>query len=318
MIASSLVAAFLLDAMVGDPPWLPHPVRWIGRVIAWIERGVCMLVQHPLRAKLVGIGVAVGFPMISFTVVWGSLHVADQISTPLGPILEILWSFLALAGRDLADHAWAVWRALDAGSLNEARSAVARIVGRDTHALPEPEVVRATVETVAESTCDGIVAPLFFLALGGPPLAWAYKTVNTLDSMIGHPEHPYRDVGWASARLDDAMNWLPARLTGWLIVSAAGIRFLNCTRVHDAWVVFRRDGGKHRSPNSGRPEAAMAGALGVQLGGVNVYDGTAEVRPSIGTADQPLTRDRIAESVAVMWIASVLAAGLAWGAVWCR
>jgi adenosylcobinamide-phosphate synthase len=200
--------------------------------------------------------------------------------------------------------------------VDEARQAVGLIVGRETATLSESEIVRATVETVAESTCDGVVAPLFFLAVGGAPLAWAYKTVNTLDSMIGHPEPPFRHIGWASARLDDVMNWLPARVTGLLIVAAAGLRYLSLARLRQAWMVLRRDGGRHPSPNSGRPEAAMAGALQIQLGGMNVYDGVVRARPTIGQAGRSLTPELIPEALSLMWIAFALSAGLACWVLW--
>jgi adenosylcobinamide-phosphate synthase len=164
---------------------------------------------------------------------------------------------------------------------------------------------------MAESTCDGIVAPLFFLAIGGAPLAWCYKAVNTLDSLVGHIEPPYRDFGWASARLDDAMNWIPARLTAWLIILAGSIRFRSLSRLRDGWATLMRDGGKHPSPNSGRPEAAMAGALGVQLGGINRYDGIAKSVPPLGQPHELLVPRRLEEAVTLMWMVFALAAGLA-------
>jgi adenosylcobinamide-phosphate synthase len=174
-------------------------------------------------------------------------------------------------------------------------------------------VVRATVETIAESTADGVVAPLCFLALGGPPLALAYKAINTLDSMIGHHEPPYRHFGWASARLDDLANWVPARVTALLIVGTAALVFRDTAASARAWRALRREGAKHPSPNSGRPEAAMAGALGVRLGGTNVYDGVAIERPTLGEALRPLSPSCIHDALGVMWAVFVLAALLAAG-----
>ncbi|MCP4451648.1 MAG: cobalamin biosynthesis protein CobD, partial [Planctomycetes bacterium] len=226
---------------------------------------------------------------------------AQDIHTYVGHAVWILFGYTTLAARDLADHAMQVYRALMGGSLVEARQAVSLIVGRDTATLSEPEVIRATIETVAESSSDGVIAPLLYLALGGPPLALAYKAVNTLDSMIGHRMAPYRHFGWASARLDDLLNWIPARLSGLCIVLAAGIRL---GTLNSAWKAFLRDGRKHLSPNSGWPEAAMAGALQVQVGGLNRYTGTPVERPKLGDPIKALNPSLIPMAVQVMAVAS--------------
>ncbi|TLY38496.1 MAG: adenosylcobinamide-phosphate synthase, partial [Nitrospirae bacterium] len=157
-----------------------------------------------------------------------------------------------------------------------------------------------------ESASDGVIAPLFFLSLGGPPAALAYKAINTLDSLVGHLDPKYRHLGWASARLDDAANWIPARLTALLLVVAAGLTTRRVAPMRRAWRVLRRDGHKHPSPNCGRPESAMAGALGVQLGGRNVYDGVPEDRPLLGDAGEPLARAHLHHALTLMWLASGL------------
>jgi adenosylcobinamide-phosphate synthase len=185
------------------------------------------------------------------------------------------------------------------------------IVGRDTAELSESEVARATVETVAESAADGVIAPLFYLAIGGAPLALAYKAVNTLDSMIGHQDERYADFGWASARLDDLTNWIPARLTAVLLIISAGLTTGQLEQVRNGWEVFRRDGGKHPSPNSGRPEAAMAGILRVKLGGTNFYDGIAQERPVLGQEGREAGPGDIVSAVRIMVAASVLGISLA-------
>jgi adenosylcobinamide-phosphate synthase len=317
MTAGSFLGACLLDVICGDPRRFPHPVKGIGRLIQWGEQWLLAAwTNRPLAAQAIGVAVAIGLSAASYGIVWSAVRMADLMLMPAGRIVEMLFAFWALAARDLADHAWRVRDALCAGQVEEARTAVGLIVGRDTALLQEPEIVRATVETVAESSCDGIVAPIFFLAIGGAPLAWAYKTVNTLDSMIGHREPPYRDIGWASARLDDIMNWIPARLTAVLIVIAGGIRFASWQRLHDAWRTMIQDGGKHPSPNSGRPEAAMAGVLGVQLGGTNWYDGRPESRETIGSAGLPLTAGRITEAVRLMWIVFGFSAVFACWVLW--
>jgi adenosylcobinamide-phosphate synthase len=166
--------------------------------------------------------------------------------------------------------------------------------------MDESDIVRATVETIAESTADGILAPLFYLALGGPPLALAYKAVSTLDSMIGHLDNRYRWLGWASARLDDVANFIPARITALLLVLSAGIVSRSWPAMQHAWQIVLRDGARHPSPNSGHPEAAMAGALGVQLGGTNRYDGVLVERPCLGDPVQSLTRAHIGMALTLM------------------
>ncbi len=314
MTAGTLLLACTLDALLGDPRWLPHPVRLMGGTIAWFEQGVRRVVANRTGELVAGIVLAVGLPAVSYGVAWFAVDQASRLHEVIGQGIKVVLAFMTLASRDLADHVVAVGRALKTGSLDDARAAVARIVGRDTAQLSEGEVVRATVETVAESTSDGIVAPLFFLVLGGPPLALAYKAINTLDSMIGHLDERYRYFGWASARLDDAANWMPARVTALVIVISAGVVFRNGERMKRAWHILRRDGKKHPSPNSGHPEAAMAGALGVQLGGVNFYEGIPAERPVLGESIRSLSPNRISEVLRVMWtvfgLTALLAAGL--------
>lgn len=314
MTAGTLLLACTLDAVIGDPRWLPHPVRLMGRMITWYERGMRRVAGDRTGELVVGIVLAVGLPAVSYSLAWLAIEWLGRVHEVAGKGVEVLLAFTTLASRDLADHAVAVWRALEAGSLDEARLAVARIVGRDTARLSEAEVVRATVETIAESTSDGIVAPLFFLVLGGAPLALAYKAISTLDSMVGHLDERYRYFGWASARLDDLANWVPARLTALLFVLAAGVMWRDGGTAKRSWYVLWRDGKNHPSPNSGRPEAAMAGALGVQLGGTSYYEGVAMARPLMGEPIRPLSPHCIIEALRVMWtvflMGTLLAAGL--------
>lgn len=314
MIAGTLLLACTLDAILGDPRWLPHPVRLIGRAIAWYERGVRRVAADRTGELVAGIVLAVGLPAVSYSLAWLAIEWSGRVHEVAGKGMEMLLAFTTLASRDLADHAVAVGRALKTGSLDDARLAVARIVGRDTAQLSEAEVVRATVETIAESSSDGIVAPLFFLVLGGAPLALAYKAINTLDSMVGHLDERYRYFGWASARLDDAANWIPARFTALVIVVSAGLVFRKRENMKRAWYVLRRDGKKHPSPNGGHPEAAMAGALGVRIGGTNFYEGVPSARPVLGESVRSLSPSCIGEALRVMWavfaLTALLAAGL--------
>jgi len=207
-----------------------------------------------------------------------------------GVLMWVVLGYTTIAGRDLSDHALRVYQALEKGDLPLARVAVGCLVGRDTARLSEGEIVRATLESVSENTSDGIVAPLVYLALGGPALAMAYKAINTLDSLVGYRTDRYREFGWASARADDMANWVPARLTAVAMSVAAAIRL---GRGLSSWRICWRDAGNHPSPNSGWPEAAMAGALGVQLGGCNVYDGVVEERARLGDPVTPFCASHI-------------------------
>lgn len=285
MTGLELLAAVLVDLVLGDPRCLPHPVRGMGWMIQRIERMVRTSVRSPQGERWAGICLAAGLSAGWLIAGWVAITLAGGVHALAGAAVTVYLGYTTLAVRDLIRHAGAVQQRLEAKELDEARCAVAHLVGRDTATLSESEVVRAAVESVAESTCDGIVAPLFYLALGGPPLALAYKAINTLDSMIGHLSPEYRHFGWASARLDDMANWVPARLTGLLLVAAAFIR--GCAG-REAWRILRRDATKHPSPNSGWPESAMAGALRVQLGGRNVYEGIASERPRLGDPLWPL------------------------------
>lgn len=300
--------ACVLDAAIGDPRWCPHPVRLIGMVIVWYETRIRIVVHTRAGLRMAGIILAIGLPALTYAIGWLAIDLAGWVDAGVKTVLMVLIAWTTLAARDLVDHARLVANALEGGSLGRAREAVSRIVGRDTDGLSGTEIVRATVETIAESTADGVIAPLFYLALGGPPLALAYKAINTLDSMIGHRDVHYRYFGWASARLDDVANWIPARLTALLLISAAGLR---THTMRTAWRIFYRDGSKHPSPNSGRPEAAMAGALGVQLGGTNVYGGIATERPRLGDALTPLVPGHVTVALHLMGIASAMAAALA-------
>ena len=235
---------------------------------------------------MAGVVLALGLPYGCYVIVRELIRSMDSLNETLGLITWIVLGATTLAARDLWDHAMDVYRALTEHGLSAARLAVSQLVGRDTEHLSEPDIVRATIESVSENSSDGIVAPLFYLALGGPPLAMAYKAVNTLDSMIGYRSTRYQDVGWASACLDDLVNWIPARLTAVAISVAASWRL---GRGKASWRICWRDAGRHLSPNSGWPEAAMAGALVVQLGGVNQYEGLIEERATLGDLGGPLT-----------------------------
>lgn len=313
MTGSELAVACLLDAAVGDPRWFPHPVRWMGLIVNWCDRRVYQLFLSPAKQRMAGVLLAVVLPAGAYAAGAMLIWFGSSVDPLWGSAAAVLLAWTTLAARDLIDHIVSVQRALQSVSLVEARAAVAKIVGRDTEEMAESDIVRATVETIAESTADGIMAPLFYLVLGGAPLALAYKAVSTLDSMIGHMDDRYRWFGWASARLDDVANFLPARITALLLVLSAGIVSQSWPAMQHAWEILFRDGRQHPSPNSGRPEAAMAGALGVQLGGINRYDGLSIDRPCLGDPDQPLTRVHIGRALTLMLWTSFLGALLSIG-----
>jgi adenosylcobinamide-phosphate synthase len=304
MITPMLFAlAYVLDWLVGDPSWLPHPVRWMGRLIRGGEK-LLRRFTHTQRNEfawgllltLVTIGV---FGAGSWLLLlWLKMHSFEIAFT-----VSVYFAVTTLATRSLLEEARAVKGFLANNDLLSARKQVGRIVGRDTDSLNEAEVARAAIETLAESASDGIIAPMLYLAIGGVPAAMAYKAINTLDSMIGHHSKRYEFFGKCAARLDDTANFIPARLTGLLIVVSAGILRLNW---HSAWSILRRDGAKHKSPNAGQPEAAMAGALGVQLGGTNYYDGEPHTGQHLGDAKSPLDVQALQNALRITACASLL------------
>jgi adenosylcobinamide-phosphate synthase len=308
--ALALLAAVLLDGLVGDPRWLPHPIRWMGRAIEIAEARFRRL---PLPLLASGGIMAAGLILGTGLVAWGFMALSSWLHPGLGWMVEAVLFFYCLSSKSLADAAMKVWRLLLVDDLAGARRAVALIVGRETAALDGDEVARAAVETVAENLVDGILAPLFWAALGGAPLALAYKMTNTLDSMIGYKNARYQSFGKVAARMDDVANWLPARLSPPLVSLAA--QFLNQSG-RQAWRLARQDGHRHSSPNAGRPEAAFAGALNIWLGGANRYHGQWVSKPTIGSGQRSVTVDDIPRAVDLMWLTAGLGVVLAVGVRW--
>ncbi len=275
--ATELLAGVGLDLAFGDPQWMPHPIRALGRFARGCETWLRRTGVPPRAAGLLFWVLVVG---CFAGTVWVTVHFG-------GMWARVYWIYSLLACRDLDHEARRVVRALDQHDIVAARRWLSWIVGRDTETLDEPEMVRATVETVAENLSDGVIAPLFFLALAGPVGMAAYKAVNTLDSMVGHKNETYAEFGWAAARLDDLANLIPARLTAVLVWIAALLPGFDARR---AIRITLRDGKSQPSPNSGYPEAAVAGAMGVQLGGMNFYNGKPSRKPVMGDAVNPLVR----------------------------
>jgi len=271
-----LPAAWLLDQIAGDPEWIPHPVRLMGLAVTRGESTMRRKGQSNGTELVSGAALTIALVASSYYLSRQVIRFADRQSRAFGDAIELLLGWTCLAARSLEQEATSVTDALGKGDLTLARTRLARIVGRDTEHLDADEINRAVIETLAESASDGFISPLFYMALGGVPLAMAYKAVNTLDSMIGHADVRYFYFGKAAARLDDVANFIPARLTALGIVAAS--RFVGEGAPKAAWQTWQLDGGKHKSPNAGQPESAMAGALHARLGGDNVYEG--EVVPS--------------------------------------
>ena len=305
-----IVLAFLLDFFLGDPEWLFHPVRWMGKAV---EKSEPLLRRLFPNLRWAGIVLVVGLVAMVALSVWTSLVVADAMSPWLGSFWRIYLFYAALSTRCLAVEVRRVLQALQKGSIKDARHWLSRIVGRDTQRLDEQEVLRASLETTAESTVDGIVSVLFYSFLGGPILAMVFKAVSTLDSMVGYKNEQYGMFGWASARLDDIFNYLPARL-GAVLICLAGLILGKSPRA--AWHIVLRDAKNQPSPNSGYPEAAFAGALGVQLGGENFYQGQKVFKPALGESKEKLRVKNVEESVQLMFATSVLCVVLG-VFVWC-
>jgi adenosylcobinamide-phosphate synthase len=301
-----LLCGFLLDQVLGDPPNWPHPVRWIGRFTRILESPL----RKPLPERLAGLLLLVIVVGFVTGITWGLLFLVGQWHPWARIGLEAVLIYYGLAARSLARETEAVLAACERDDWTEARKRLSMIVGRDTAELPPEQIYRACIETVAENTSDGVIAPLFYAALLGPCGMWAYKAINTLDSTVGYRNTRYLHFGWASARADDIANFLPARLT-WLLLALAAL--LLGQRAGWALAIGWRDGRKHPSPNSAWGEATMAGALGVQLGGASRYQGELSEKPYLGDAEEKLDMERARQAIALMlaaaWLMLLLCVG---------
>ena len=308
LTALAVLGGFGLDLLLADPAWMPHPVVGMGKAIAALESGLRRLFPAtPAGERAAGRVLAAVLPVGTFALTAGALALAYRLHPAAGFALELLWSWQALALRGLAGESGKVYAELARGDLPAARKAVSRIVGRDTAALTAEGVTKAAVETVAENFSDGVAAPLFYLLIGGAPLGLAYKAVNTMDSMVGYKNKRYIDFGRAAAHLDDAANFLPARLAALLWIAAAGLGGFDAK---NAWRIWRRDRFCHASPNSAQTESACAGALGVQLAGPAFYFGEYYDKPTIGDGSRPVEPADILRANRMLYLAGFLALGL--------
>jgi len=309
MTVWAVLGGFVLDALFGDPAWLPHPVVYMGKAISKLEKFLRPRLPKTLQGELLGGAIVafclpVGTFLLTGLVCWG----AARLHPLLGLAVQMFWCGQALAARGLVQESTNVYKELKKPDLPGARKAVSRIVGRDTAELTAEGVTKAAVETVAENASDGVIAPLLYMLIGGAPLALTYKAINTMDSMLGYKNEKYLYFGRVPAKLDDAANYLPSRLAALLWVAAAAFTHNDAK---GAWKIWRRDRRRHASPNSAQTESACAGALGVQLAGPAYYFGQYYPKLTIGDALRPIEPEDILRANRMMYVASSFA--LAWG-----
>ena len=303
----ALTAAYLLDWIIGDPPGLPHPVRLLGTVIVFLEKAARRLFASPRGLKIAGGAIVIIAAGGAFAIVFGLLAAAYSLHPAAGLALEIYILFTALAGGDLRNHVRTVEQNLKTGNLAEARTSTALLVSRDTAGMGESSLSRAALESLFENSADGLVAPLFFAALGGPAAAVLYKAVNTMDSMIGYKTKEYLNLGYFAAKIDDILSFIPARLTAAIIILAGMLHKRRRKNWYDGWRVLRDDRRKHESPNSAWPEAAAAGVLGLRFGGSDYYHGELVYRPEINPSGREPGCGDIAKGLVLFRYTSIVA-----------
>ena len=304
MNIAAMLVGFVLDLIIGDPERWTHPVIWIGKWISFMEKRLRKRGGNLRRSALVLTASTVLIAMAATAAVLGILALIHKAALFIGMCIISWW---CLSAKCLAVEAKGVYRALGV-SVEKGRTQVARIVGRDTTELSEEEIVCATVETVAENTTDGVISPMLYLAIGGPVLAMGFKAASTLDSMVGYLNEKYRDIGWSSAKLDDVLNYIPARICGWLMCIGA---FFVKLDGKNAIRIMKRDHANHLSPNCAWSESAAAGAMHIQLGGTHTYFGKVVEKPTIGDDDRPVEKRDILRANRLLYVSSALMAGIA-------
>lgn len=300
----ALLLGFFIDLLLGDPHSIPHPVVWIGKLITAVEKAVRRIFPKTVRGEniaggvlwLVVAGVSTAVPALL-------LYAAYRVHPAAGLVLESIMCWQILATKSLRDESMKVYAALKEGVPENYRRAVSMIVGRDTAELDDLAVTRAAVETVAENASDGVIAPMLFLALGGAPLGFFYKAANTMDSMLGYVEMPYKNIGLVPAKMDDVLNYIPARLSALLMLAAGALLRLD---VKNGWRIWRRDRRNHASPNSAQTESVCAGLLGVRLAGDAYYHGVLHKKPYIGDARREIEYEDIPRAGRLLYATAAL------------
>jgi adenosylcobinamide-phosphate synthase len=298
--------AVLLDFLIGDPYWFPHPIIYIGKLIKFLENYFRKQCKSEKMLKLSG-GIVVIIVMgVSFFIPYFILYITRDLFW-IHNILNIIIIWTTLAARCLHKEGIKIHDSLKNGDLQDARLKLSYIVGRDTKGLTQKEIIRADVETIAENTADGVIAPLLFAMIGGAPLAMLYKGVNTMDSMLGYMNEKYKYIGFFPAITDDVFNYIPARITGILICIAAPIVRGN---IFQSFKIMMRDRKNHKSPNCGYPEAAAAGALRIQIGGTNIYFGEKVIKPTIGDLINEISMEHIKYTIILMYLAEIISVAI--------
>ncbi|WP_394862016.1 adenosylcobinamide-phosphate synthase CbiB [Paraclostridium bifermentans] len=303
LIILVMVIAYLLDLVIGDPYSFPHPVRFIGNLIRFTEGKIRIIFKSKKQLKIGGFllwTIIVGFTALVTNLILNLLCINNIFYVIIASIIL----YTTLSTKCLADEAKKIYEVLKTGDIEKSRKQLSYIVGRDTTSLNENEIIRATVETVAENTVDGIISPMMYGFIGGPVLAMAYKAINTLDSMVGYKNEKYGDIGFASAKIDDIANFIPARITPFFMMIASFILGFNSKK---SIKIAMRDRKNHKSPNCAYAEGAVAGALEVQLGGTNMYFGEKVYKPTIGDKDRELEAEDILRTNKIMYLTSFIA-----------
>ena len=301
---TALLLGFFIDLLLGDPHGIPHPVVWIGKLISAVEKLVRRIFPKTVRGENLAGGVLwIVVEGISTAVPALLLYAAYRLHPAAGLVLESIMCWQILATKALRDESMKVYAALKEGVPEDYRRAVSMIVGRDTAELDDKAVARAAVETVAENASDGVIAPMLFLALGGAPLGFFYKAANTMDSMLGYVEMPYKNIGLVPAKMDDVLNYIPARLSALLMLAAGALLRLD---VKNGWRIWRRDRRNHASPNSAQTESVCAGLLGVRLAGDAYYHGVLHKKPYIGDALREIEYEDIPRTGRLLYAAAGL------------